>query len=218
MKVVQYLGAVILLFCVFNLNAQDPYRFKSQIDELDQTEYQFDSGKKLILFTGSSSVRMWKDVADYFPEYNVINNGFGGSHLSDLIYYYDQLIPKYNPDYLFIYEGDNDIASDKKPRKILKEAKLLVARIQKDLPQTKVVLISAKPSIARWQYSKKYNRLNKKLERLCRKNDNMEFADVWSAMLNENGQVFTDVFLDDNLHMNSKGYDIWGEVIGKFLK
>lgn len=38
MKVVQYLGAVILLFCVFNLNAQDPYRFKSQIDELDQTE------------------------------------------------------------------------------------------------------------------------------------------------------------------------------------
>lgn len=199
-------------------NAQDPYRFKSQIEELDQTEYQFDSGKKLVLFTGSSSVRMWKDVADYFPEYNVINNGFGGSHFSDLIYYYDQLIPKYNPDYLFIYEGDNDIASDKKPRKILKEAKSLVARIQKDLPQTKVFLISAKPSVARWQYSKEYQRLNKKLKRMCRKSNKLEFADVWNAMLDENGQVFNDVFLDDNLHMNKKGYDIWGEVIGKFLK
>jgi len=210
--------AVTLLLFIFNLNAQDPNRFQHEIEELIQKEYQFEPGKKLALFTGSSSVRMWKDVADYFPEFNVINNGFGGSHFSDLIYFYGELIPKYNPDYLFIYEGDNDIADDEKPRKILKEAKSLVGMIQADLPQTKVVLISAKPSVARWEYSKKYNRLNRKLERLCRKTDNLEFADVWSAMLDENGQVFTDVFLDDNLHMNKKGYDIWGEVIGKFLQ
>ena len=210
--------AVTLLLFIFNLNAQDPNRFQHEIEELIQKEYQFERGKKLALFTGSSSVRMWKDVADYFPEFNVINNGFGGSHFSDLIYFYGELIPKYNPDYLFIYEGDNDIADDEKPRKILKEAKSLVGMIQADLPQTKVVLISAKPSVARWEYSKKYNRLNRKLERLCRKTDNLEFADVWSAMLDENGQVFTDVFLDDNLHMNKKGYDIWGDVIGGFLK
>jgi len=210
--------AVTLLLFIFNLNAQDPNRFQHEIEELIQKEYQFEPGKKLALFTGSSSVRMWKDVADYFPEFNVINNGFGGSHFSDLIYFYGELIPKYNPDYLFIYEGDNDIADDEKPRKILKEAKSLVGMIQADLPQTKVVLISAKPSVARWEYSKKYNRLNRKLERLCRKTDNLEFADVWSAMLDENGQVFTDVFLDDNLHMNKKGYDIWGDVIGGFLK
>ncbi|MGM0620114.1 MAG: GDSL-type esterase/lipase family protein [Bacteroidota bacterium] len=218
MKFLQYLGVVVLLFGVFNLNAQNPNRFNNEIEKLIQKEYQFEPGKKLTLFAGSSSVRMWKDVADYFPEYNVINNGFGGSHFSDLIYFYEELIPQYNPDYLFIYEGDNDIADDEKPRKILKEAKLLVGMIQEDLPQTKVVLISAKPSVARWEYSKKYNRLNRKLKRLCKKTDNLEFADVWSAMLDENGQVFTDVFLDDNLHMNKKGYDIWGEVIGGVLK
>ena len=210
--------AVTLLLFIFNLNAQDPNRFQHEIEELIQKEYQFEPGKKLALFTGSSSVRMWKDVADYFPEFNVINNGFGGSHFSDLIYFYGELIPKYNPDYLFIYEGDNDIADDEKPRKILKEAKSLVGMIQADLPQTKVVLISAKPSVARWEYSKKYNRLNRKLERLCRKTDNLEFADVWSAMLDENGQVFTDVFLDDNLHMNKKGYDIWGEVLLQYFE
>lgn len=214
----QFFLSVTLLFFVFNLNAQHPNRFKSQIDELVQKEYQFDSGKDIVLFTGSSSVRMWKDVADYFPGYNVINNGFGGSHFSDLIYYYEELIPKYNPDYLFIYEGDNDIAGDKKPGKILKEAKLLVDRIQRDLPETKVVLISAKPSVARWQMSNNYEKLNKKLEKLCKRTNNLEFADVWNAMLDENGQVFTDVFLDDNLHMNKKGYDIWGKVIGVFLE
>jgi lysophospholipase L1-like esterase len=214
----RYFLTVTLLLFIFNLNAQDPNRFQHEIEELIQKEYQFEPGKKLALFTGSSSVRMWKDVADYFPEFNVINNGFGGSHFSDLIYFYEELIPKCNPDYLFIYEGDNDIADDEKPRKILKEAKSLVEMIQEDLPHTKVVLISAKPSVARWEYSKKYNRLNRKLERLCRKTDNLEFANVWSAMLDENGQVFTDVFLDDNLHMNKKGYDIWGEVLLQYFE
>jgi len=214
----RYLLAITILFFVFNLNAQDPTRFKSQIEELAQKEYQFDAGKKLVLFTGSSSVRMWKNVAEYFPEYNVINNGFGGSHFSDLIYYYEELIPKYKPDYLFIYEGDNDIASDKKPGKVLKEAKLLVGIIQQDLPDTKIVLISPKPSVARWHLRKNYQKLNKKLESFAKKTDNVEFADVWSAMLDEKGQVFTDVFLEDNLHMNKKGYDIWGEVIGKHLE
>jgi lysophospholipase L1-like esterase len=147
-----------------------------------------------------------------------VNFGFGGSHFSDLIYYYEELIPKYKPDYLFIYEGDNDIASGKKPGEILEEAKLLIDRIQQDLPETKVVLISPKPSVARWNLHKNYEKLNKKLERLTKKTDNVEFADVWSAMLDENGKVFSDVFLDDNLHMNKKGYDIWGEVIGEFLK
>jgi lysophospholipase L1-like esterase len=214
----RYLLAITILFFVYNLNAQDPTRFKSEIEELVQKEHQFEPGKKLVLFTGSSSVRMWKDVAEYFPDYNVINHGFGGSHFSDLIYYYEELIPKYNPDYLFIYEGDNDIASNKKPGKILKEAKELVGHIQQDLPKTKVVLISPKPSVARWHLSKNYQKLNKKLERFAKKTDNLEYADVWSAMLDENDQVFTDVFLDDNLHMNKKGYDIWGKVIGEFME
>src|SRR5690554_5400513 len=122
MKKFKTIFTILLLFAICFANAQDPNRFKSQIEELVQKEHQFEPGKKLVLFTGSSSVRMWKDVAEYFPEFNVINNGFGGSHFSDLIYYYDELISKYEPDYLFIYEGDNDIASDKKPGKILKEA------------------------------------------------------------------------------------------------
>jgi lysophospholipase L1-like esterase len=94
---------------------------------------------------------------------------------------------------------------------------LLVDRIQQDLPETKVVLISPKPSVARWHLRKNYQKLNKKLERLAHKTNNLEYADVWNPMLDENGQVFTDVFLDDNLHMNKKGYAIWGKVIGEFL-
>lgn len=208
----------ILLFGVLSANAQDPNRFKEQVDRLFNKEYDFSQNKKLLVFTGSSSVAMWKDVQDYFPEYNVINNGFGGSHFSDLIYFYDKLILKRQPEILFIYEGDNDIASDKKPSKIMKEAKQLIEKIQKDLPETHIIFISPKPSIARVKLKNKYITLNNKLERFCNRNKNVDFANVWTPMLDKQGNVFKDIFLDDGLHMNKKGYDIWGDVIGEFLK
>ena len=213
----KFFALTILFLSVLNLNAQDPNRFKKQVDLLFNTEYNFSPNKKLVVFTGSSSIRMWKDVPDYFPEYNVINNGFGGSQFSDLIYFYDELITKQNPEILFIYEGDNDIAAGKKPSRIIKQAKELLRMIKTDLPQTKIVFIAPKPSIARWNLKKDYNKLNKKLAKLCKKQDNTEFADVWNIMLDENGEVYTDIFIEDGLHMNKKGYDLWAKVMLQFL-
>jgi lysophospholipase L1-like esterase len=214
--------AVLTLFVLFQgaytLKAQDPSRFQSQVTELANASHHPSPSKQFVLFTGSSSVRMWTDVQSYFPGYFIVNNGFGGSHFSDLLYYYQELVLNFKPDILFVYEGDNDIASGKKPGKVLKEAKELAERIEKDLPSTKVVFISAKPSVARWHLKKEYQAFNKKLERLCKSKANFEFADVWEAMTDKNGNVFKDVFLKDDLHMNKKGYDIWGEVMGQFLK
>lgn len=214
-----YFFLIILLFTgtLFS-NAQDPNRFKDQVNELVNKEYNFRPDKKLVVFTGSSSIRMWNDVQSYFPEYNVINNGFGGSHFSDLLHYYDELIVQPKPEILFIYEGDNDINDKKKPAKVLKEAKQLAGKIQNDLPGTRIVFISPKPSIARVQLKNSYLTFNKKLKKYCEKNGKLEFADVWYPMLDNKGNVFKDVFLEDGLHMNKKGYDIWGKVMGEFLE
>lgn len=209
---------IFLLFGIFISNAQDPNRFKEQVDELFNKEYNFTPNKKLVVFTGSSSIRMWKDVQNYFPDYNVVNNGFGGSHFSDLIFYYDQLILKQKPEILFIYEGDNDIAGEKKPGLIKRQAKELYKRIRLDLPETKIIFISPKPSIARVNLKKDYEKLNRRLKRVCNRKDNLEFADVWYPMLDENGDVFQDIFIEDGLHMNKKGYDIWGKVISQYLQ
>lgn len=214
----QILLLIFFLFITFSLKAQDPNRYNDQVAELVQKEYNFDAAKKRVVFAGSSSVRMWKDVQDYYPGFNVVNNGFGGSHFSDLLYFYDKLILKHNPDILFIYEGDNDIAGDKKPGEVFKDAKELFSRIRQDLPETKVICIAAKPSIARESFKQNYEKLNRKLEKYCKRKDNLEFADVWNAMLDENGDVLQDVFIKDGLHMNKKGYDIWGEVLSEFMK
>ena len=211
---------IVIVFLILGTlfsNAQDPNRFKDQVDQLAGKEYNFSTDKKLVVFTGSSSIRMWNDVQSYFPEYNVINNGFGGSHFSDLLYFYEQLIVKPAPTILFIYEGDNDVANNKKPRKILKEVKLLTEKLKADLPETKVIYISPKPSISRVHLKNTYIKFNSKLEKYCKKHDNIEFADVWYPMLDNKGNVYKDVFLEDGLHMNKKGYDIWGKVVGEFL-
>ena len=211
----------VLLFLFAGIiisNAQDPSRFKEQVDELLNTEYNFSPGKQLVVFTGSSSIRMWEDVQDYFPAYNIINNGFGGSHFSDLLYYYNQLILKPKPEILFIYEGDNDIAGNKNPVKIKRQAKKLYKKIRQDLPATEIIFISPKPSIARENLKKEYEKLNKRLKKYCARKENLEFADVWFPMLDENGNVFQDLFIEDGLHMNKKGYDLWAKVISQHLE
>ena len=215
----QKLFFIILFLSGFLFShAQDPTRFQEQVDRLFSAEYDFSPDKKLVVFIGSSSISMWKDVQERFPDFNIINNGFGGSHFGDLLYYYSELVTKQTPEILFIYEGDNDVGSNKKISVIYKDFKALSKKLQRDLPATKVVFISPKPSIARWHLTKQYNKINKKIKRKCNKIPGFEFADVWPAMLDENGEVLKDIFLEDGLHMNKKGYDLWEKVIGEYLK
>lgn len=209
----------LILSLVFTLfaTAQDPARFKTDVDELAKKEYTLSTDKKLVVFAGSSSIRMWKDVAAYFPEYNVINNGFGGSHFSDLLFYYNEIILSRKPEILFIYEGDNDIADAKKPSKVMSQAKELISKIRKDLPETRVLFISPKPSLAREKLKEKYLTFNNKLERYCNRKKQVEFVNVWTPMVDKSGTILPGLFLEDGLHMNKTGYDIWGETIRGFL-
>ena len=176
----------------------------------------WDSTRPTIVFTGSSSIRFWKDVQERFPEYQVLNTGFGGSQFSDLELYLDELILNYNPVKVFIYEGDNDIFAKKRPRKIVKRAEYILSILQQRNPNMEIVLISAKPSIARWNYRGRYRRLNRKLDKLAAKNEKIDFVDVWYPML-DNRKVKQDIFIEDGLHMNDKGYDIWYDVIKNYM-
>jgi lysophospholipase L1-like esterase len=174
--------------------------------------------KKLILFTGSSSIRMWKDLKIDFPKHNVLNRGFGGSEMSDLLYYAQPLIVNYKPLKIFIYEGDNDINSGKSAEEILKSAEDLLVVIRKNLPKNvRVVFISPKPSIARSHLNDKYKDYNQKLKVWCSQHRYVQFADVWTPMLDSSGKVLPELFIEDGLHMNRKGYDIWKQVLEKFL-
>lgn len=175
----------------------------------------WDSKKETIVFTGSSSVRLWNKLEEEFPNHQIVNSGFGGSQASDLLYFINELVLAYNPKKVFIYEGDNDLWAKKRPVHVLDTTIDIIRRIKANNPSTQVILIAAKPSISRWQIRGKYKRLNRKMERLAKKDDQLDFVDVWSPMLN-NKKLKTDIFIEDGLHMNQKGYDIWYNAI-KYL-
>lgn len=210
---------LLLLFavCFFAgcLLAQDPERFEKEVSKLEQQS--FDSTRQVILFTGSSSIRGWKNLQQYFPEKNIVNNGFGGSHMSDLIHYYESLILPFQPAQVFIYEGDNDIASGKAAKDVLKETRTLIKKIKKDLPGTEIVLISAKPSLARWKLKEEYGELNELYRRLALKMEHVKYVNIWDVMLDASGEPRKDIFLEDGLHMNKQGYDLWAEKIRNYL-
>ncbi len=168
----------------------------------------WDSNKETIVFTGSSSVRLWGDLKEKFPEHQIVNSGFGGSQASDLLFFIDELILSYNPKKVFIYEGDNDLWAKKSPTDVLNTTTEIIRRIKAKNASTQVILISAKPSISRWKIRNKYRRLNRKMNRFAKSDPTLFYVDVWKPMLNKR-KLKTDIFIEDGLHMNQKGYDIW---------
>ena len=160
---------------------------------------------------------MWKDLPVLFQNPKIINTGFGGSKASDLLYYINELVLDFNPSKVIIYEGDNDISSGHKINFIIKNIKQIIKKIKEKNKNAQIILISAKPSIMRWDLRKKYIQLNKKYKNLALKKKNIYFADTWSVMI-DSGKLKTDIFIEDGLHLNKKGYKIWERVLRPILK
>ncbi len=206
--------AFFSLFLI-TINAQNA--FQKEVDEIvKRNDSLWDSSRETIVFTGSSSIRFWKDVQGRFPEQHILNSGFGGSQTADLLYHLESLVLRYKPKKVFVYEGDNDIFSKKRPKEVIRTIQTIIQLIKKENPNTTIILISAKPSIARWRLRGKYKRLNRKLEKLTLTDVNLFYANVWDIMLNGR-KVKKDIFVNDGLHMNTKGYELWYQKIKQHI-
>lgn len=198
----------LFFFCVFVVEAQD-IAFEDEVRDLEKKyDSIWDPSKPTIVFTGSSSIRLWIDLEERFPKHQILNTGFGGSEAHNLLEHLNSLVLNYNPKKVFIYEGDNDISSGKHPRKIIETFEKLIENIKEENPSAQLVLISPKPSIARWQLRGKYRRLNRKLKKLADSEEGVTYVDVWNIMLNRR-KLNNKLFIKDGLHMNSMGYDLW---------
>ncbi|WP_136467334.1 SGNH/GDSL hydrolase family protein [Flagellimonas onchidii] len=205
------------LLLSISINAQGDLPFSGEVKQIQEhVNSVWDATKPTIVFTGSSSIRMWKDLQDRFPDKQILNTGFGGSQSSDLEHYLDELILDYNPNQVFIYEGDNDISSKKRPKEIENTIQDIIEVLFLKRPQMEIVLISAKPSISRWHLKRKYKRLNKRLKKLASETTNVRFADVWSVMVSKR-KLKNHLFIEDGLHMNQQGYELWYNVLKDYI-
>jgi len=173
-----------------------------------------------ILFVGSSSFNYWKDISNYFPGYAIINRGFGGSSLTDIIHFNQETILKYKPKQIYIYCGENDIAASDTitPQIVFERFKTLYSIIRNHLGnKIPIMYVSIKLSVARWNMEDKFVTANSLIRNFINKQKHTQFLDVHAAMLDSNGEVYKDIFIADKLHMNAKGYAIWQKIIAPTL-
>lgn len=174
--------------------------------------------KDAILFVGSSSIKGWSNLAASFPNHTVLNRGFGGSQMSDLLEFFGRLVVPYDPPLIVVYEGDNDLAGSKTAQQVFAEYQDFAARVEQRLPDAEIAFIAVKPSPSRVGVMGKMADFNEMLRAFCVQNPRFRFVDVFTPMLNTAGQPRPELFQGDMLHMNAAGYAIWTSLIGPVLQ
>ena len=174
--------------------------------------------KKGIVFVGSSSFTMWKDLEKVYKEYNAINRGFGGSTLTDAIAYAEDIVLAYKPRQVVIYSGENDIANGASAEEAFNRYATLFGIIRKGLPKAKITYVSMKQSPSRAKLANEMAKANRLIKAHIEAQKNADFVDVNAKMLDANGAPRPELFLNDMLHMKQAGYDIWIKEITPHLK
>lgn len=187
-------------------------RFQSEIEKFAHMDSLNPPNKNSIIFVGSSSFRKWKSLEADFSPIPVLNRGFGGSTFPELIFYSNQVIFKYNPKNIVIYEGDNDQYFIS-PEDILNNACYLEKLIHSRLPNSNLFFVSIKPSPARKDKLDDMIKTNNYIKELAYNTNRTYYINVWDTMINAQGQIIGNIFKSDSLHLNFEGYKIWSGII-----
>jgi lysophospholipase L1-like esterase len=171
-----------------------------------------------VLFVGSSTIRLWRNLAEDFREQPVvINRGFGGSTLADCDHFARQLVLQYRPAQVLVYAGDNDLSMGRTPTQVAETFARFTRTVRSELPAARIAYISIKPSPLRAALLPAIRETNRLIADQLRQLDNADYIDTHSAMLTPDGQPRPELFLPDMLHMNASGYALWQSVIAPYL-
>ena len=196
---------------------QGPERWESAMVAFEESDKENSPPKGGVLFVGSSSVRMWKTLAEDFPGQQTINRGFGGSEVSDSIHFADRIVLLHKPRLIVMYAGDNDISRGKTTKEVYADFKKFVKLIRKELPKTRIAFIAIKPSLKRWELSGEMKQANQRIKKRCDGSKMLDYLDIWTPMIGDDGKPRPELFAEDGLHLNEQGYALWTSVIRPFV-
>lgn len=193
-------------------------RYESAVKAYDALDKQNPPPQEGIVCLGSSSINGWQQTvaADLAP-LSVISRGLPGSTMADAVQYVDRLVLRYHPRAVVLYHGDNDIADGASPADVRDAFTAFTAAVHAKLPEARVYVISIKPSPGRWHLWPKMARTNALLREACARDKRLAYIDVASKMLDVHGRAREDLFCSDHLHMNARGYRVWGETLRPVL-
>ena len=193
-------------------------KWEPEIKKFEESDRQKPPPKSAVLFIGSSSIQLWKSLADDFPGIRVINRGFGGSEIADSTFFVDRIVIPYRPKMVVLYAGDNDLAIGRTPQQVFEDYKSFVERVHQKLPTAKIAFISIKPSPARASLLQSMKDANGMIKAYATRARKLIYIDVFTPMLGKDGSPRPELFGPDRLHMNSEGYRLWKLVVAPGIR
>jgi lysophospholipase L1-like esterase len=192
-----------------------PERMEKPIINFETKDAQTPPPKGAIVAIGSSSMRGWHNtIQDDLAPLTIIPRGFGGSNMNEALYFADRIVIPYEPRAILLYEGDNDITyKNVSPEDVRNTFKAFVDKVHAALPETRIYVLSIKPSIRRWNFWPDMQTANSLLKAETDKDPRLHYIDIATPMLKEDGTPIPDIFKEDDLHMNSSGYEIWTQTV-----
>jgi lysophospholipase L1-like esterase len=220
-------GEVLLLWVLLAVGAvadenkrpadPDPNRFAAEIQAFAQWDSRNAVPADPVLFVGSSSIRLWR-THESFPGLPVVNRGFGGSQVCDVLYFADRIVFPYKPSVIVFYAGDNDLAAGKSAQRVFDDWRRFIGLVHARQPATRIVLVGIKPSRARWSLWPEAQKANALLADFCKSDNRLLFADLGTPLLGPDGRPAADLFLKDQLHLNDRGYALWSKALAPVLQ
>ena len=191
--------------------------FIDEINEFKRLDKKNLPEKGRILFTGSSSIRFWNSLEKDMKPLKVLNRGFGGAHISHVIHHFDDIVRPYSPKAIVFFCGTNDLTALKTPEETLNDFKKFLNLVKNEFGTIKVYMIGIKPSVDRLYLDEEERVFNNSVSFLAKEDPYLEYINVWDLMLNEDGTRMPDLYVEDGLHMNPKGYEIWTQLVRESL-
>lgn len=184
--------------------------FAQEMQNLKAQDAQLVTKKDIVLFIGSSTFTLWKDVQKDMDNTNIVNRAFGGSTLVDVYNYRKQVAFDYQPKQIVIYCGENDIASSTQVtgEEVEKRFEKLYTSLRQHYPAIPILYMSMKPSPSRWEMKDRFMKGNQLIQQYLKDKPNTQYIDIWSKLLDSNGNLRPKLYLEDNLHLNHQGYMI----------
>lgn len=197
----------------------DPSFFEDSIQAFEADARESPPPPGVVIFVGSSSIRLWDSLERDMAPLPVLNRGFGGSQVSHLVAFADRIVTPYAPSAVVVYSGANDLdaSTGKTAQIVIDDYRAFVAIVHEAHPGVPVYLLSIKPTklrFSRWPLGLEVNRA---LEAWAREDPQLIYVDVATAMLDAEGKPRDELFVFDGLHLNDAGYALWTSILRPHL-
>ena len=167
------------------------------------------------VFIGSSTIEFWETLSGDFKPAKTLNLGVGGTTYTYLLQHAPDYAAKYPARRFVIYSGDNDLELGARPRAIADQFRQLAALLHERLPSCTITLIDVKPSPKRRKNIALIRETNALLREAAKPLAYVSFVDVFPLMTNAKGEPRAELFREDGLHLNDKGYALWTKALKK---